>query len=228
MNFENADRLSYFENDWQFFSPALLYLFGHFHDLPLLEFLGLDAAKDAVIGHHRFQKQIFTGMQTARSDVAWNHVLWAVPKPYFRLLDDVILSTCMYDPQLNATCRVGAQDMQVIDPLYADSHGGVIGGPDVPKLTVTVYAVDGIAKCFVVDPAAPVPTVRMLPPTSRSQRIRRALKQGFNIQQAIDATTDSPELPTREKPITLRYGDFVLTPEEHQELEKNYRKAFPT
>lgn len=227
MNFENADRLSYFKDDWVFFSPALLYLFGHFHDAPLLEFLNLEEARGAVIGHHRFRKPIFLNMLNDRSDDAWNYVLWGVPRPYFRVLDDVVLSTCMYDPNLKSVCRVGAQDIEIIDPLFADHNPGVLFGQDVPKLSITVYAVDGAARCFAVDPNAPVPPVKALPPTTRAQRIRQALKRGISVDQVISDTTDAPQLPTRDKPITLRYGELLLTPEERSQLESNYRKAFP-
>ena len=66
--------------DYQFFTPAVLYLHGAFTDGPLIDFM-FNEQRDIRLHYHVSRTKIFNGLEApSNGNVLWNHALWAVAK----------------------------------------------------------------------------------------------------------------------------------------------------
>lgn len=200
MTFGEADRLSMFP-EYRFFSPALPYLFGRANDSP---FAGLvSAAADAKILYRRFDTAVFTGM-CAGDDCEWNFVLFAVEAKHWAMLENLMLGALFYSMQDRFMSRIGAQDVEIADPLYVDKHRN---RQAAPRLQIVVFGVDSPDACWTVAPATDgSPVVQQTPPLIRTQRMAAALfdnEDPAKAQKILDESTSQPLPAQRLRPPTI-------------------------
>jgi hypothetical protein len=180
MRFGNADRLSQFE-EYQFFTPALLYIYGRFNDRPLLDFMQ-ETKQEVRLMHRLFNQPIFRGFHTPDGNTDWCRALWAVERTIWDAFENFMLSVVMSEASAGCVYGAGSQDVQIVDPLAIDRS--VIISVPVPALDIVVFGVDGSNCCVAVDhgPATLMcpPTVRIHPPQLPMQRYAAALFSGDN------------------------------------------------
>ncbi len=112
--------------DLVFFNLGALYLYGHFRDAFLIEYMA-ELGRDVQIYFHKFNTPIFAGLEF-RGDPSWNHGLMAViVEEWPRLVDFLCSITATYAAR-DEVCRYGLQAFEVPDPLMLDLRHPV--GPD--------------------------------------------------------------------------------------------------
>lgn len=125
--------------DYYFFTPAALYLFGDFTDAPLIDFV-CELREDVRFYYRKFNRPVFRGLER-NGDSDWNHVLWAVGRPYWELLRDFLLSVTLSFREEGRLVRIAEQELSVLDPLTADR--AVLYRPDMPLVPVSAFGVNG-------------------------------------------------------------------------------------
>lgn len=135
-----ANSLLELAEEYAFFTPAVLYLYGRFRDAPLADFLHM--FPDAKLYYRKFDRPIFRGLEApSNKNPDWNFVLWAVHTSYWRPLCDFLVSLTFTYEDESALAGVGEQQLSVIDPLAADLS--VLYRNDLPQLTVTAFGLNG-------------------------------------------------------------------------------------
>ena len=180
-DFGTAKNLQKIQQEWRFFTPALLYLFGRFKDEPIARFYD-EVKQEIPIAFYRFNRAIFEGMTTPLGDTDWNHVLWAVPVQWWDVFEQYLITLVMVDREGQSTYGVGAQDIEIFDPLFADENS--VLPPVVPKISVVVLGVNGSRACIAMDTAQEnameCPRVKRYPPEPYARKYAEALFQGKN------------------------------------------------
>jgi hypothetical protein len=188
IRFGRAERLSDFAEEYQFFTPALLYLHGRFSDEPFAQFID-EYAPCLQLMHRQFQRPVFRGLTTPDGDEAWNHVLWAVEKPVWEELENFLLSVVMMDSPFNWVARVGAQDLTILDPLAAD-RSAIIPN-NLALIDIVALGVDGNKICVAMDPGTnPLmdpPKIKYHAPQPETVAFGNALFAGQNPLEAREA-----------------------------------------
>src|SRR4051812_19370615 len=119
MEFGAAGSLAPFVVQYQFFTPALLYVYGRFNDRPIFDFAAQYAGSFRVY-HRLFDHEIFRGMETPDGDPAWNRALWAIERSAWPAFEQWMLSITFSDAATRTVIRVGSQDVSAADPLFVD------------------------------------------------------------------------------------------------------------
>lgn len=216
MTFGSADRLVVFQN-YKFFTPGLLYLFGKFFDQPLIQFMA-DMNKEIHYLHHRFDVPIFNGMQSLHTDGDWNHVLWAIEAEYWAAFESFILSVTLFDSAEQATYRVGVQDVLIPDPLYCDKKHLSLDLP--PLMEICVFGVNGSSTCVALRNRQHNyvrPTVGHFAPQSYMQDYSKCFGQHDlvgaeqSLAASVNSVLDTPPVDFRTQSISS------MSPEKQQE-----------
>lgn len=185
MAFGKAEGLYRFLEEVQFFSPALLYLYGRFTDEPLAQFMNEQDASLQIM-HHRFKSAIFQGFEHVSGDVAWNYVLWGVLKEKYQALENYLLSVSFTASAEGWLSRIGAQDVTILDPLAVDKMA--IVSLDAPRVPIVVWGVDSSQAALSVEmsPGAvfEMPKLKRHPPQPETVAEAKALFAGRNSLQA--------------------------------------------
>lgn len=176
MEFGTADRLGLFVPQYQFFSIALPYLYGGFHDGLLAQFMS-EYPQPVPFMHHRFHKPLFAGMEAAGSDGEWNHVLWALPREIWIAFEMFVVSLVLWQDlgERTGVIRYGAQDLEIVDPLYADKGRAAF---PVPMLPIVVLGVNGSRCCMATQKPAnldALPQARAFPPQDGAVKMAQAI-----------------------------------------------------
>lgn len=193
MNFGKGERLSQFDR-YVFFTPAPLYIHGQFDDRPLVDFLA-QTKKVAHFMHHLFDKPIFEGLDTPNGNKDWNRALWAMEADAWPEFESFMLAVTPFDLARRSVWRVGAQDLDVLDPLWASKHAVVAA--DAPVARVVALGVDGtegqIGFQAPADPRVGRPALRRWPPQPKTIAFAKLLFAGMNPALAIDPPVVLPE-----------------------------------
>jgi hypothetical protein len=226
MDFGAADRLSVFTGQYQFFTPSLFYLFGHFSDVHLLDFLR-EVNREVPLMFHVFNLPIFAGMNDNNGDPGWNHTLWAVNKADWEELENFILSAAIFDNVKHRVYRTGTQQVNVVDPLWMDLNRVVHAR--APRLDVTVFGVDCNAGCVAMDVRYDPPVAVRFPPQKRTQEFARLI---LDREDPVAAQAQFEErLPDPPKtPVDFKLRSFDdLSPDKQREvanLIRRYKQEF--
>lgn len=176
----NAESLSVMQEEYAFFTPAVLYLHARFTDGPLIDAMW-EMRETIKIYHKKFDRPIFRGLETRDGNKDWNHVLWAVERPYWQFLHNFIASLTLSNADTKTIIRVGGQDIQVYDPLAADR--AKIVTVDLPTLVITAYGINGNKHMAGLvpglTPLAP-PVLRFFPPQEDIRVFAEAYYAGKN------------------------------------------------
>lgn len=116
LNFGNAESLRALSEDWTFFSPAALYLYGRFSDGLLVEYIHHEK-KDIKFCFAKFQDRIFRGLETVSGDEGWNFALWAMHSVYWKSFEDFVCGITLHDNRNNLVIQYGMQEFAIVDPL---------------------------------------------------------------------------------------------------------------
>jgi hypothetical protein len=181
MKFGAASGLHEFGDQYQFFSPALLYIFGRFDDGPLLQFMA-EKAPDLRIMFHRFARRLFKGMVTPDGDENWNYALWAMESSIWPVFENYLLSFAITDSEHQCVFKVGAQDLTIADPLTVDRR--VVLPPALPSIDVVVLGVDSNKYAVAMkaqDDLMQHPEVEFHPPQPPTVDFANALFKGQQL-----------------------------------------------
>lgn len=176
MSFGSAERLSQFP-EYRFFTPALLYLYSRHTEQLLQQFA--DEHTGCCYYHHHFKQPLFRGFSAPNGDLAWNFVLWAMDKPFYPAFERFMLSTVMVDRVMQRVYRIGVDDINIVDPLYTDRQQ--VLRPSLPRLSITVYGVDGSGAAVAVETSTnQPPTLKIYPPQPRTVAFAKSVLRGNN------------------------------------------------
>jgi hypothetical protein len=193
MTFGAAEGLHRFTDQVQFFSPALLYLYGRFTDEPFVQFMAEQG--EIKLMHHHFKQPIFLGFEAGDGDKAWNHVLWGVLKEHYEALENYILSVVLTSVEERWMARVGAQDVTILDPLQIDKQK--IINLEVPTIPIVVWGLDTnhLALSVETENGDPFlrPKIRTHEPQPETVAEANAMYTGKNALEAREASIQEQE-----------------------------------
>ncbi len=130
-----ATSLASLADEYAFFTPAALYLYGEFYDGPLIDFMcGLGREVRLC-----YRKPIFRGLEAGNGDADWNHALWAVRREDYQALADFIVSLTFMVTEEGKVLRFGEQPLMVLDPLALDRS--VLWRADLPSVALVGFGV---------------------------------------------------------------------------------------
>lgn len=112
----SAESLKALQEEWVFYTPAILYLHGRVNDAPLADFINSDSP-GAHFCFKKFDYAMFRGLSSRDGDSAWNYVLWAMRKPYWDRFVNWMLSIGLTYADTKTAARIGLQELQVLDPV---------------------------------------------------------------------------------------------------------------
>jgi len=188
MDFGQADSLDSFSN-YQFFTPAILYLLGGFQDQSWAQMM-LDLDQDLTLMFHRFDRPVFSGITAPDGDKEWNYVLWATTQEEWQSIESYLLSMVFMDKPNRRMHKVGAQDVTVYDPLHLQKHRML--QPPFPTTDVVVLGINGNHACIGMDPnqrtELGLPKLGRFPPQPKIIKFADTLFQG--LDNAVDAVND--------------------------------------
>ena len=192
--FGNAKDLQQIQREWRFFTPALLYLFGRFDDEPIARFY--DEIREVMpIAYHRFDRALFSGMRTPLGNSDWDHVLWAVPAERWDQFEQYLISLLVVDHNSKTTYGVGAQDVEIFDPVFADKNS--LLPLIIPMIRVVVLGVNGSRSCIAMDTAQKdameCPKVKSYPPEDHAKKRAAAVFRGANPTAVNDNEVNNGE-----------------------------------
>lgn len=136
LNLGQAESLARLAEDYSFFSPALLYLYGHFYDGLLLDYM-YEQRENVKIFTKLFRRPIFDGLAVG-ADGSWNHALFAVRRDQWGSLCDCILMVTLAFSAQKTLIRYGEQKLQIVDPIAADK---VSTDNTPPMVEITAFGV---------------------------------------------------------------------------------------
>ena len=188
MDFGRADRLDIFGN-YQFFTPAPLYLYGGLTDHTWTQLMQ-EANRDITLMFYKFDSHVFRGLDAANGDKDWNHALWAVTKDDWALIEPYLLSLVFMDKPKKQVHKIGAQDLQILDPLYIDTKK--IVSPSTPRIDIVAFGVNGNKRCVAFDLETAPPLLRFLDPQEKIVRFADKLFGGLDNTQAAAENMETP------------------------------------
>lgn len=141
LNVGSAKALSEMTDEYEFFTPAILYLYARFRDAPLADFVYM-VHRDCKFYFHRFDRPVFAGLEAkSNKDPAWNFALWAVKREHWPLFCDWMVSLTFTYGDTKSVCAVGEQRLTVLDPLAVDRSA--VWHTRMPRIGVTAFGVNG-------------------------------------------------------------------------------------
>lgn len=126
------------QEEFFFFTPAPLYLWGRFGDHVLVDFLDQVGAS-SILYYALFDQPVFVGLESRRGDRAWNYALWATPVVYREALIQHFVASTQVDWGRREIFSVGFNSILINDPLYCDRM--IIVSPSPPQLEIGVFGV---------------------------------------------------------------------------------------
>jgi hypothetical protein len=177
----NAESLVAMQEQYVFFTPAVLYLHARLTDAPLIDAV-CEFRQNIKFYHKKFNQPIFRGLHTRNGNVDWNHVLWAVEREYWHFVFNFIASLTLSNATTKTLVRVGGQTLLITDPLAADRQG--TGSPIIlPRLEISAFGINGntfqaglVAGLREQDP----PVLRFFPPGEDMKVFAAAYYSGHN------------------------------------------------
>ena len=166
--------LSDFTENFVFFTPGILVVWGGFDGGPLADFV-VELGHIPEIQELLFDRQLFVGLKLLDEDPFWNHVLWATPKAQWPRLRDYLVSLVFIDNARKRLVGIGLQDLKMSDPLLLDKQ--IVLPPELPLIPIYAFGINASDRVMAFEPAVAVgltrPAVKRLPP-SEAVRVRAA------------------------------------------------------
>ncbi len=135
---ERTESLHRVQDRFVFWTPAILYLCGGFHDAVLSDFLER-YNQEVIFYHHRFAVPLFRGLEVGTGNPDWNYVLWAVEREHWEPLLDHICAATVTNTAQQQVLKYAMQEVDIVDPLYLQRAS--VLSDKVPILTVGAFGV---------------------------------------------------------------------------------------
>ena len=182
-----AESLAVLQEEWAFFTPAVLYVHGKFTDAYLIDYM-FDIQEDVPLYFYRFQAPVFAGLESRSGDKGWNFALWAVHLEYWETLLDFICSVSIANRDDKQMWRFGLQELTILDPVRVER--AKILTPELPLVTVGAFGMYGSQgqAYFTQKPANPFipPRLTFAKPDDKDVVFARAYFDGKNPINAKD------------------------------------------
>lgn len=133
---DRAESLWAMREDYAFFTPAPAFLYGLLGDSHLIDFIN-EMEEDVPFFVHKFNKPVFSGLHTPQGDADWNHVVFAVPLPFWDAYSGFMASVVMSIREEQTVLRWGLQELTVLDPLCVDKT--VICDADMKRIEIGAF-----------------------------------------------------------------------------------------
>lgn len=112
--------------DYRFFNPAVPYLLGGFREVYWCEWM-LELGHDVPLYFHRFEQQVFEGLESRTGDTGWNFGLMAVREEHWELLVDFFCELTVTMRTTQSAVRYGLQELTILDPIAMDRRKVFVG-----------------------------------------------------------------------------------------------------
>ena len=109
-------KLSDVSNDFVFWTPALLYMYGRLTDAVLQEAMAA-ANEEIPLLYTTFGVKLFSGLEDVGGDSGWNYTLFLCPKEQWGHLENYLCGAVMYNTYDEHVCKYAIQDVVLLDPL---------------------------------------------------------------------------------------------------------------
>jgi hypothetical protein len=136
----SAESLAVLAEEYAFFTPAVLYMYGQFYDGPLVDLM-YERQENIPLYYKKFHRPIFRGLETPDGDTSWNHAMWAVRRDHLPILADFIIGITFVVHESRQVIRFGEHFLTIADPLAMDR--AVVYDPRLPRLSIRVFGVNG-------------------------------------------------------------------------------------
>ena len=130
IKFTNAKELGNVD-DMVWYTPAALYLWGHFTDVTLSEII---SRKELKIFWYKFDKPIFKNFGTG-----WDNLLWAAKAEDWNDFVKNVLEIVQFDIENRLLYQYALQELSILDPLSVDTER--IASSKTPKIAIKAFAV---------------------------------------------------------------------------------------
>jgi len=189
----SAKALAELQSEYAFFTPAIGYLYGQFHDGFWLDFFASVQQPSIVLYWYRAVQPIFAGLEIG-ADAEWNHLLWAVPLVLAEPLQRFINAITCVQRETQQVWRFGVQSLVILDPLAIQQRR--VLQPPYPMLSITAWGIASPQGYWCFAPGDVQRQPRLIHPRSDSleQQFAQALLAGQNPLLAIDPPRP-PSLP---------------------------------
>jgi hypothetical protein len=212
-------------DEWHFFNHGAFFSFAEFA-YPGQDPVGDWYAKQPFgteVMLQPFTKPVFNGI-TAPSglgQLTWDHIVCGVRTELWPALFEFLGGVCSMNGKTDTFYSAFSGDIDVLDPVLAERHS--IFDPRLPKVTVTVFCIDGNKDRWEIRPgisAVDPPRMLRVPPRKEIQDLAEAVFHGDvqKLQQhqnpAFQPHLDKYKDIQQSGPIILRPGDegFNTTP----------------
>ena len=177
----SAKFLSEMCGEYQFFTPAPLYLYAGFHDAPLVDFMH-SVGQDVVFYYLVFPNRVFDGLDAvSNGDRTWNYALWAIELPLWQRFSDFLVSTVLMDSAQKKVWGIGQQSLRIRDPLAAPAD---FGGGNAPTIEITAFGINGGDYRAAFRVSGAVPKLTKFPGDPAMVAYAKALYAGQNAVHA--------------------------------------------
>lgn len=174
------------QEQFVFYTPALLYLYGGFDNAILLDFMEQYKFK-CVFHYFHSQTRLFQVLDTP-GDSQWNHCLFAVEVVHWLPFREFMQSVVLANRSRGHVICVGSQELEIVDPLAI--AGKVVLPEPLPLATVVAFGVNGnkgaVAFGPGTHPLTDPPKVAFHEPQQEAVVYSEALLSGANPHDAVE------------------------------------------
>lgn len=180
-----AESLGVLQQDFVFFTPALLYLNQILNDDPLMDFQ-LEYGRVVPFYWLKVAQPFFRGLETRDGDRDWNHALWALDRVHWPAFKKFYSAVVVFNEPRHLFYEVGVQEFDVAD------HVAYRRVNDCRQsLPITAFGINGnhvrVGFETFPDPWTHLPRARRFQPAAEAVVYADALKAGVNPHLARDA-----------------------------------------
>jgi len=148
--------LSEMAEEWHFFNHGAIFTYTNMQHDPVAEWYAQQRPGTKLM-RQPFKKPVFQGLdkETLRG-LPWNNVVCAVGHDAWPSLSEHLGGVAILDHKAEEYFQVFSGDLEILDPVLAERYS--VFHPDIPKITITVFCVDGSKNRWeVVDMGIPTP-----------------------------------------------------------------------
>lgn len=147
LRFSQAADLCDLAKDYQFYTPALLYLYVRLFDRdPYLNFVQ-EYGKPVVPVSLKLEQPVFAGLNAGPIGV-WNHYLYGMEKEHFGPFSSWLGALTFTDRELGLVARVRFTDIEIVDPLWLRKI--VVMPDEIPHCPILAVGLDTNKGCHYI------------------------------------------------------------------------------
>ena len=181
--------LAEYQQEFRFFTPALLYLYGGFSNNIFQDFVNqYQHTTNLRIAFFVYQAKhpIFQGLE-AGTDPVWNYHLFGLRRVHWTAFESFMLSVALAKMEEGVLIRIGYQEVEIADPIVLDRQR--IVPTNLPLVTVVSYGVNStkgaVALRSGTHPLMDPPRIAFHEAQQDHMAFARALWRGQNPHDAM-------------------------------------------